>query len=458
MHITKLVLTNYRCFPSLKVEFSDKLTVLVAPNGNGKSAVLDALAVALGPFVGAFDDGKDSTFSPDDIRLVRASDGSNTMEIAVGGVALEAFGDIPPGNSPGRDSASGHRSWKRNLAGLKSRTTRKHARVLTGYGKRLQDEVRRESESGTTGTCLPLVAYYDTGRLWNIRRLPYSKLSRTSRMVGYTHCLEPGSDFHLLANWFRYWSSNSWKARIAAQQQGTTPVPTPFDDALEAISAAVDSCLEPSGWKGLDFSMAREEMVIHHSEHGELPVAMLSDGVRSMLGLVADIAFRAAKLNPNLGPFAARETRGIVLIDEVDMHLHPSWQQTVLAQLMAAFPKIQFIVSTHSPQVLSSVKKENIRVLGKNSFGEFRAESPLATSYGEISSDVLQSIMLVDPYPPISERAALKRLIELVDQGRFDTDEAKKLKQDIEQALGKGHPQLQYIERSILRQRKLGRS
>jgi predicted ATP-binding protein involved in virulence len=181
-------------------------------------------------------------------------------------------------------------------------------------------------------------------------------------MVGYTHCLEPGSDFRLLADWFRYWSANSWKARIAAKQQGTTPVPTPFDDALEVISTAVDCCLEPTGWKGLDFSMAREEMVISHPEQGELPVAMLSDGVRSMLGLVADIAFRAAKLNPNLGPYAAQETRGVVLIDEVDMHLHPAWQQRVLGQLMEAFPKIQFIVSTHSPQVLSSVKKENIRV------------------------------------------------------------------------------------------------
>jgi predicted ATP-binding protein involved in virulence len=95
--------------------------------------------------------------------------------------------------------------------------------------------------------------------------------------------------------------------------------------------------------------------VAHHDQHGELSVALLSDGIRNMIGMVADIAFRATKLNPQFGFLAAKETPGVVLIDEVDMHLHPEWQQVVLQSLTTAFPALQFIVTTHSPQVLTTV-------------------------------------------------------------------------------------------------------
>lgn len=131
-----------------------------------------------------------------------------------------------------------------------------------------------------------------------------------------------------------------------------------------------------------------------HQDAGTMPVAQLSDGVRNMMGLVADIAFRATKLNPHLGLEAARQTAGIVLIDEVDMHLHPSWQQTVLASLQEAFPNIQFIVTTHSPQVLSTVSREHIRVLEQRA-GVYTASSPAFSPLAHESGDALAHIMLV---------------------------------------------------------------
>jgi len=451
LRIDKLRLTNYRCFARLEISFDPSLTVLVANNGQGKTAVLDAIATALGPFVGAFDDGKDRAFDRDDIRLLRAGKG-NRMELAHGGAILEATGVV--------DHDVG--SWKRQLTGPKSRTTRKDAQALIEFGKKLQREVRQEvemqrqyGEEVTTGTCLPLVAYYPTDRLWNIRRLPYKKLPRTSRMVGYTHCLESGSDFHLMADWFRYWSVNSLNRQLKAQQQGEEIIPSDFDHALEAVRKAINLCLKPSGWGDMDFSIEREEVVVRHPEYGELPVGMLSDGIRSVLTLVADIAFRMVKLNPNLGPFAATETDGVVLIDEVDMHLHPAWQQTVLASLREAFPRIQFIVSTHSPQVLSSIHSASVRLLGRDAQRKAVAWQPLASTYGEPSGDVLESVMQVDPQPPVPERGDLHRLTELVDQGQYDTDEAIQLWAALNPALGEQHPQLQRLQRSIQRQRAL---
>ncbi|HEL3840454.1 TPA: AAA family ATPase [Stenotrophomonas maltophilia] len=451
LRIDKLHLTNYRGFADLAISFDPSLTVLVASNGQGKTAVLDAIATALGPFVGAFDDGKDRAFDRDDIRLLRAGTG-NRMELADGGLVLEAAGIVDYKDV----------SWKRQLAGPKSRTTRKDAQGLIEFGKRLQREVRQEAEvqrqygeAVTIGACLPLVAYYPTDRLWNIRRLPYKKLPRTSRMVGYTHCLESGSDFHLMADWFRYWSINSLNQRLKAQQLGEKIIPSDFDHALEAVRNAINLCLKPSGWGNMDFSLEREEVVARHPEHGELPVGMLSDGIRSMLTLVADIAFRMVKLNPNLGPFAATETDGIVLIDEVDMHLHPAWQQTVLASLREAFPRIQFIVSTHSPQVLSSIHSRGVRLLGRDAESNAVASRPLARTYGEPSGDVLESVMQVDPQPPVPEKADLHRLTELVDQGMYDTDEAIQLWSALNLALDEQHPQLQRLQRSVQRQRAL---
>ena len=126
---------------------------------------------------------------------------------------------------------------------------------------------------------------------------------------------------------------------------------------------------------------------------------ILSDGIRTTIGLVADIAHRMAKLNPQLAENIATKTPGIILIDEVDMHLHPEWQQQILRSLKAAFPKVQLIVSTHSPQVLSTLRKENIRVLSSDDDDIWSAVEPLKSPLGHESKDALAYIMDTHPRP-----------------------------------------------------------
>jgi len=443
LRVDRLQLRNFRCFPEISIDFHEQLTVIVANNGQGKTAILDAVSIALGPFVGAFDDGKDRAFERDDIRLLWTGTG-NRMELADGGATLEATGVV----------GHQHASWKRQLAGPKSRTTRKDAQALTDAGKKLQSQVRQETEALTTGACLPLVAYYPTDRLWNIRRLPYKPLPRTSRMVGYTHCLESGSDFHLMAEWFRYWSYAALEQRHKAEQEGKSSAPSEADNALEIVRKAINTCLAPSGWGGIDFSIDRQEIVARHPQHGELPVAMLSDGIRSMLTLVADIAFRMVKLNPNLGPYAASHTGGIVLIDEVDMHLHPSWQQTVLASLREAFPKVQFIVTTHSPQVLTSVDSSSIRSLQTevdSATGKTIAavKSDFAQTQGVASSDLLAQIMGVNPVPDILEARMVSNYHALVQQGLYDSGEGVALRAKLIAHFREDHPVIRECDRMI---------
>lgn len=198
-----------------------------------------------------------------------------------------------------------------------------------------------------------------------------------------------------------------------------------------------------------------QQLVMEHPEQGYIPLSLLSDGLRNMVAMISDIAFRCIKLNPHLGEKAAIETSGIVLIDEVDMFLHPTWQQTVLSSLMDAFPKLQFIVTTHSPQVISTVHSYSIRVIGENYEGKLIASKPLAHTYGNPSNQVLESVMLVDPQPPIKEKEMLEQLTELVDQGKGNSELAQSLLTELTTLLGDTHPQLQRLHRSLNRQQYL---
>ncbi|WP_240623971.1 AAA family ATPase [Ahniella affigens] len=238
---------------------------------------------------------------------------------------------------------------------------------------------------------------------------------------------------------------NALNLRLKSQKDSKEWTPNDFDNALEAMSTAINRCLKPSGWGELGFSFEREEIVARHPVHGELPVGMLSDGIRSMLTLVADVAFRAVKLNPNFGPYAPTEVQGIVLIDEVDMHLHPAWQQTVLSSLQEAFPRIQFIVTTHSPQVLSTVPAASIRLLQgyidettggpTSNVREFNIETQ-----GVASSTVMAQVMSTDPIPDIEQARWLSRYQALIAQSAHESLEGAELRMKLISHFGEGHP------------------
>jgi predicted ATP-binding protein involved in virulence len=453
LRLHRLHVRDFRCFASLEVAFHDQLTVLVAANGAGKTSVLDAVAVALGPFLGAFDESVGRHFQPSDIRQIRVREtAALEMEYAPKGVWLEAEGTVP---DSGADLAGERVRWRRALAGpAKARTTVKDAKVLTGYGKRLQEAVRTPG----TDVTLPLLAYYGTGRLWQQKKLMEGKLPRSSRTIGYTDCLDPASSYRSFVAWFRYWNLNAKEGRLRALEQGLAHAPTEFDAYIDAVAGAVNTCLAPSSWRDISYSFSADSLVAHHPDHGQLPVELLSDGIRNMIGMVADMAFRAVKLNPQLGAKAAEQTPGVVLIDEVDMHLHPEWQQTVLQGLRGAFPSVQFIVTTHSPQVLSTVDKACVRLLGVNAAGDTVATEPLANPYGVPSGTVLQQVMHVDPQPPVAELPDLKRLTALVDQGHYEAAEAAALMAALTARLGPTHEQIARLQRSMTRQRALGQA
>jgi predicted ATP-binding protein involved in virulence len=429
MIIKDLTLSNFRRFTLFDISFDSKMTVIVARNGQGKTSILDAATVALGTFVGTFDMGRAKHFSVNDARYLRLPDSPESeQQYPVSVISSFDEPDI---------------SGTRVLSGKKNKTTIKDAKEITDYGKVLMQQIR-----DLDSVALPVVAYYGSGRLWNVHKnMSRKAVVSESRTLGYEDCLSPASNFKQVQQWMA-------KATYAmAQHQEMSEYSNyKFPGQIKGIKTVVDKMLNEEGWSRFHYSMIHEELTMYHDTYGILPVSLLSDGVRSMVSLVADLAWRCAKLNPQLGEEAPDKTQGIVFIDEVDLHLHPSWQQRIIENLQDAFPRIQFIVTTHSPQVLSTVPKECIRVLGSNTEGVTIAAVPKAFSYGEPSNDILQAIMHVDPQPPIPEKQELDLLTSLVDQGDYKSEIVGQLLCKLKQQLNENHPQIIKIERSIRRQ------
>jgi predicted ATP-binding protein involved in virulence len=456
MRLEQITLQNYRCFSDLTVQFHPELTVLIAPNGAGKTSILDAARVALWPFVNGFDlgskTGKVASIQLNDVRLLNMTDGNMEPQIPC---SISATGSFGPGNK--------NQTWIQTRKRMKPGTETlgdSTTKAITALGKEMEQRVRTPSDAAPL--ILPMMTYLGTSRLWYEGRfsseakdttLDQSEYSRTS---GYLNCLSYASSFKAFTAWYSWIYRSYRENQIDALERQTVLSETGqrFANTIEVVKTAVDALVTAAtGWHSLEYSASHnQQLVMRHKTLGVMPVEMLSDGLRNTIAMVADLAFRASKLNPHLGAQAALLTPGIALIDEVDMFLHPSWQQTILGSLRKAFPKVQFIVTTHSPQVLSSIRRENIRVLGANS-----AEPPLAMTYGEPSGDVMYSVMHVDPQPPVREKKLLDKLTELVDEGRYDSARANKLFALLNARLSENHPQLLRLQRNIRRMKALKR-
>lgn len=439
--LESISLKNYRCFENLTVEFDPQLTVLVAHNGAGKSTVLDAISVGLSAFIAGFDTGKRQSINHDDVRQQVIPLSVREVQSQYPAV-LECQGMI----------AEQALQWERSKLHKNDRAySEGHPAFLCGKG------LMQAIASGSAETVLPLIAYYGTGRLWNEKKLTDAKSlkDQNTRTAGYLDCLHPSSSYR----YFVKWLEETNKAHNEIRDQNLErlgdeglKLETPYQALLKGVSLAVNACLHQTGWGNLRYSSIHKGPVIEHPIHGSLKVQQLSDGVRNMIAMVADIAYRALCLNKQLSTDAVQQTPGIVLIDEVDMHLHPEWQQKILGQLRTAFPEIQFIVTTHSPQVLSTIQSKHIRLLTTNTDQQTIAAIPLEESYARSNAAVLETIMHGSPIPPVKEKPLLAQYRTLIEQGDMQAAEVDQLKKKLISALGADHPEL--IQLDMIRQRR----
>ncbi len=186
------------------------------------------------------------------------------------------------------------------------------------------------------------------------------------------------------------------------------------------------ACID--GATSLSYSERYKDVIIQFEFKGRQLYRNLSDGQRIMLSLIGDLVRRATYLNPDFGDKVLELTNGVVLIDELDLHLHPKWQRRIIHDLKRTFPAIQFITTTHSPQLIGEARTHEVRVLEDG-----KVYTP-AHSFGLDSSRVLGEIQGATERDPEIE-ARIHRIAIEIDAERFD--DARELIHQLEELMGK---------------------
>ena len=289
---------------------------------------------------------------------------------------------------------------------------------------------------GNKDIILPVIAYYGTGRLWmqkkdrNLKKIQES----FSRLKGYVDCIESASNEKMMLKWFE-------KMTYLELQEGKRiPELSVVKNALSQSYMAIDETIKTAEFNfkvrsgELEVAIRRENGIVEN-----LPLRILSDGIKSTLSMIADIAYRMAILNPQLLDDILEETSGVVLIDEIDMHLHPSWQKKIISVLKKIFPKVQFVFTTYSPSVLSNVSNKNVLIL--DNFEIYPLEN---MTYGKDIEAILHEVMRVQVRPKeVIDK--LKLFNDLLDENNLL--EAKKILKELEEILGKDDSEV--VERRI---------
>jgi predicted ATP-binding protein involved in virulence len=376
MKLEHLKLVNFRGFRSLEISFDPQFTVLLGDNMAGKTAVLDGIALALSQILGR---EHALRLEESEVRQVVAHSGGVPSLTKQFPVEVEV-------RAADTKFDNGHATWGETLGiALTSRSPQDIPYVIIPYA--ITGILPEED--------LPVIALYGVLRHWD-RKQPTADLKGVgSRYFGYEGAFNIRSTHGAMAGWMR-------RQTFVQLQRGKDYL----QPQLAAVEAAVKACIQ--GVTRFWFDVQYDELRLERADGAPLSFSM-SEGYRNMVAMIADIAWRAAILNPHLGPEAHLRAEGVVMIDELDLHLHPAWQRRIVDDLRRTFPRIQFIVTTHSPQIVASVARSQVRRLADN---QLLAEDPYVE--GRDSNEILEDVFGVASRPEqvADEIAALYRLLE----------------------------------------------
>ncbi len=429
MKLKSVTIENYRAIENLVLPLDPKLTVLHGANGHGKTSVLSAITVGLGAIeiLGTYLYKSTIDFSEEDWRKDAAS--PRVCATDIDGNTGERHGEEATDE---QEEATDVREEARRM--IRTRT----------------DAIRRLDKALATEKDMPIVAFYGTDRiLSNIpdrvlsQRVSQYKLSRRTALDG---ALSVRTDFEGLLTWFYFKENEELRERRERRD---------FDYQLKdvfVIRQAISSMLPEISDPRTELNPLRF-VVSQKTEEGrieKLSLNQLSGGYRIVLALAADLARRMAQGNPHLND--PLQSEAIVLIDEIELHLHPAWQQRILSDLIRTFPNAQFIVSTHSPQVLTTVKPKHIVELYRDG-DNIVAGAREGATYGAEAGDVLSVVMGVNERPDNDFTKALNKYRSLIREGQWDSEEARTLRESLED-LSPDDPALDRADLEI-RRRKL---
>jgi predicted ATP-binding protein involved in virulence/SAM-dependent methyltransferase len=399
--VLSLELRRFRGFEKLKLTLPPHgPAVFLGANGAGKSSVIECLAMLLSSFTIALTDESSSERFP---------------------TVVEDIKEGAPSASLGATfSASGEKlDWE-----ILVRRTPRSVETSANIGS--QTNAVRDYLQRFERASLPVLAYYSAARGLGEERRSFahpSALPQTDSYLGaFSRGLGPFADF---ISWFRLEEGHENQVRLRRDPAFRNP-------RLEVVRRALQIFLSTLGaarYEGMHIERDeddKEGILVVEKDGVPLRIDQLSEGEKNTLLLVADLARRFAVANPALGDPLQGE--GIVLIDEVDLHLHPAWQRAVLPAFAATFPHAQIIATTHSPQVLSLVPHQNVFILK-----DFELAKGTPHTYGRDSNAILAEVMDTPERPPETEER-VRRISDLID--REEVGEAKAALQELASIIG----------------------
>ena len=453
MRIEELHLQNFRGFRELKLTFPPDLAVFIGSNGSGKSSILDGIAILLDEYVKSYPNDR-FHLQEDDINI-----NSNKAFISIL-VKVESQNKLYWEVGKNRD--------KTQFETNKKEIDNYAFEVTLRLNDHDDDEIKSSINNPIIQTDdnnnfpLPIIVYYQTNRIF-IKSSAIEDMSDEerqnnyeNRLFGYQTAFSGNiNDFRDFLYWFKEEEEYENEVRLRQDTNFRNP-------RLQIIRKALETFLE--GFPDTEFSdlhivrvsssreggtrrLSKPSLVI--KKNGEnFKLDQLSDGEKTLLMLVVDIARRLAILNPSItNASELLETgTGIILIDEIDLHLHPQWQRIVIPSFRKTFPNCQFIVTTHSPQVLSGVNRENVFILEDSKIVDFTPHT-----FGRDSNSILFEVMGVEKRP-VKMQERIDKCFEMIDN---DNLEGAKLElQKLSESLGendldivKAHTLIDFLNR-----------
>lgn len=406
MIVTRFELANLRVIEAAEFHFQPGFNLIVGVNGVGKTSVLDALGVCLSGIV-KHTNGlryRARTFSPTDVRV-----GAEALTVQFKGqIEGSEYRYVAQ-----RARETSVAQWEK----VGQRTEQVYdSPVRIDYVASLPSTITAPKEGP------PLAVLFSTRRASTSARVP-SNMAAAGGIAAA--CADAFTNRNLRLGEFAAWLRT--QQTLAAEKPSAKRV-------LAAFAAAVSRFLPE--YSNVQVDDGESPQLLINRNAVRLPVAQLSDGERGTLSMVLDLTRRLAQANPTMKDPAA-EAEAVVLIDEIELHLHPTWQRRIVRNLTETFPKCQFIATTHSPQIIGEVEHDRIQIMANGKV------YPPTHSFGVDSSRVLEEIM--DASPRAEEVAALlKEISHAIGNNRFD--DAHGLLRDLSGQIGENDPEVTRIQ------------
>lgn len=340
MYLEQISITNFKAVKAVKLKFTPGVNLLIGDNGSGKTSILEAIAVALSGTLKGIPGVPTKNILQNDIHFSVDERGDASSEIHY---------ETPSEIECTLKTETQDFLWKRSR---KDESGNTHTKIEgDGVVKWMQNL------SNSSDAVLPLLCFQSDARVWQMRRGDFGKKLKklNDRRSGYIGCLDYSLDIKGIQAWCLKMELNAFQKRREIKE---------YEAFKEIVVTFMKKISNLERVPELYYSSQLEQLLYKEKDmETAMPISHLSAGYQSLLWMVMNLAYRLALLNPEKAE-ALGETAGIVLIDEIDMHLHPKWQWNIISALEETFPKVQFILATHSPIVISSCSNEQLIMIG----------------------------------------------------------------------------------------------